>query len=324
MRWLSDLLIIFISATSFAQEWKWVGFEVIGNHKASKADIVAQIPIKVGDKYKEDPASWQKWCADLKTKFKFHFTHCSTVRYVNFDAYFVVEIVEAGYEYRNQFRAEPLADIPFASPEILDLYEQLYKRLWDLFNQGKAVNETTDKGYLDYADAEMHTVVEKLAQLVPKYRNNLLEVLEKDKDINKREKAANLLNWTVNDLAETVVKANRLLDDPSGLVRNNISRFTSHFIDKVQSEQDRQSLIDHLFVQLDRPSHGDRNKAIYNLLFIAQKFPGDRPYIKEKGAALITSISQFSVLDNVRDPAIEVTKLLSDSQNSFLGFTEIW
>lgn len=307
------LFLIFMLCTevSFAQDWKWAGFEVIGNHKLTKAELLKYIPIKVGDLYKEDPISWEKWCADLKTHFKFHFTKCSSVRYLDFKSFFTLEIVEPGYEYRTQFRVEPKEDIPLATLEIMDFYERLYKRLWELFNQGIGVQEKTDKGYLDYADKEMHEIVEKLIRLTPKYRDNLLEVLEKDKDINKREKAANLLNWTVTNLAGSVVKANSLLDDPSELVRNNISRFTFHFIEKVQSQLDRQGLIDNLLIQLDRPSHGDRNKAIYNLVHLAEKFPADRPYMKAKGLPLIEYTANTSILDNVSGPATQLIKLLN-------------
>jgi hypothetical protein len=120
----------------------------------------------------------------------------------------------------------------------------------------------------------------------------------------------------MGDMQNTVVKANRLLDDPSGLVRNNISRFTSHFVEQVRSQEDRRGIIDRLLLQLDRPSHGDRNKAIYNLLAIAKIFAVDRPYIKKHGFQIIESISKSSVLDNVRDPALELLKLITTPTNS--------
>lgn len=305
-------VVLLFSNLSFAQDWKWSGFEIIGNHKIAKEEILSQIPIKVGDVYKEDLNLWQQWCGKLKSQFKFHYSQCSSVRYINFQAYFVVEIVEDGYEYRNQFRPYPQKSIPFASQEILDLYERLYKRLWELFSKGVGVKESTDKGFLDFDDIEMHEIVEKLIKLTPAYRDNLLEVLEKDRNINKREKAANLLNWTINDLADSIISASRLLDDPSGLVRNNISRFTLHFVDKVKSQSERKGLIDKLLLQLDRPSHGDRNKAIYNLLYIGQRFPSDLRYIKDKGNLLIKYIAETSILENVRDPAVDLLKMLND------------
>ena len=293
--------------------WKWVGFEIIGYHKISKEDLQSLVPIHAGSTYQEDFPTWQKWCSDIKTKFSLFFTECTSVRYSNFNAYFAIEVIEPGYEYRNNFRPSPSKDIPLATPEIMDLYEKLDARLWELFNRGAPPSETSDRGYLEYTDSEMHKTVQSLIQFVPKYRANLLDVLENDKDINKRAKAANLLNWSLNNLGESIVQANRLLDDPNSLVRNNISRFTLHFPEKIMNSLDRQKVIDHLLLQLDRPSHGDRNKAIYNLLMMIKKFPEDSAYIKEKGLRLITYISQASVLSNVRDPALEILTLINES-----------
>ena len=313
MKWMWPLVVLFVSITSLAQDWKWTGFEVVGNHKVTKSEILSHIPVKIGDIYEEDPVLWKKWCVDLKDHFKFYFTDCSSVRYINFQAFFVVEVIELGQEYRNQYRLEPTRDLQLASPEILKLYDQLYSRMMMLFNQGINIIESYDKGYLDYSDQEMHKVAEQLAKTVPRYRLNLLDVLENDKSVNQREKAANLLNWSVNELANSVMYANRLLDDPSDLVRNNISRFTLHFIDKVNNQKNREEMIDRLLLQLNRPSHADRNKAIYNLLFIAQIHPTDREYIKLKGEYLIKYIANTSLLDNVRDPAIQLLKLVNAS-----------
>lgn len=303
-----------VKAAPHQPQWTWKGFEIIGNEKASRSDILSFIPVKVGEPYAETPDQWHQWCDDLKNGLGFYQTECSAVRYANFDAYFVVEVVERGQEYRTQFRSTPTGDIPFASAEVLDLYERLYKRLWDLFNQGQPAQETTDKGFLDYSDKEMHEIVLQLTQAVPTYRGNLLKVLAEDRDINKREKAANLLNWSITNLDQSVVEANRLLDDPSSLVRNNISRFTLHFIGKVKNKSQRKQIIKNLLVQLDRPSHGDRNKAIYNLLFIAQKFPEDVAFMKKTGLKLIRKIADTSVLDNVRDPAQSLIKMMGESK----------
>lgn len=304
------LMTLFFSFQSAAQNWRWAGFEVIGNNTITTAELISRIPITVGEVYKEEPSSWRTWCEDLKNHFKFHYAHCSMVRYINFQAYFVIDVVEEGYEYRNQFRPEPMGDVELASPEILDLYDRLYARLWELFGQGTGSQESANKGYLDYGDSAMHEIVEQLIKLVPSYRENLLEVLEMDKDLNKREKAANLLNWTMTDLPDSILRASRLLDDPSDIVRNNISRFTMHFINWLPSPKDREVVIDRLLVQLDRPSHADRNKSIYNLLALAHAIPGDREYIRSKGISLIESIAKSSVLENVRDPAIELLAII--------------
>ncbi len=310
---LSPLLFSASTHATFAPpttEWTWAGFEIVGLKKITKEQVIKQVPLKSGDIYKEEPLIWKTWCETLKSSFSFSDTHCSAVRYVEGQAYFVIDIIEAGDEHRNQFREAPAQDIALTSEEVLKLYDLLYARLWKLFEQGITVKETADRGFLDFSDLEMHGIVMQLIEQVPQYRDNILDVLANDKDAQKREKAANLLNWTLNVLSETQVKASVLLDDPSSEVRNNISRFTLHFIDKVTVQTHRFGMIDNLLKQLDRPSHGDRNKAIYNLLIIATKFPEDRAYIKEHGLVLIDYIARESILSNVGALAVELQKLL--------------
>ena len=304
------IFLLFMTTPVFAQDWKWAGFEIIGNHKVSRDEVLKLIPIKPGDKYQQDPTLWHEWCDKIKSSFKFIAADCSAVRYANFDAYLVIDLVEQGQEYRIQFRKTPTGSVPLVTPEIKVIYDGLYKRLWELFNLGTPPHEISNNGYLDYADPAMHDYVLELLKVVPPFTKNLFDVLKNDKDPQKRADAANFLNWTVNDLEQNIQEANKLLDDPSSEVRNNISRFTVKFVDKLKSDSARHDMIDQLLLQLNRPSHGDRNKAIYNLLFLAQKFPQDSGYMKEKGLALIQYIAETSVLSNVRDPAKDLLKLL--------------
>jgi hypothetical protein len=308
-------VLLSVSVSAHANPaWNWKNFEIIGQHEVSRAEIQALIPIKLGSEFQIDRDAWGNWCANIKTKLSLSSATCSAVRYSNFEAYFVVEVIEPGYEYRNVFRPEPTQNISLASPEVMDAYEKLYQRLNSLFDQGIPPQEFANNGYLDYQDAEMHQMVIRLPELVPPFRDNLLDVLRHDRDLNKREKAANLLNWTINDLGKTVLEANRLLDDPSELVRNNISRFSLHFTDKLTNATDLHVVINNLILQLDRPSHGDRNKALFNLFFIAQKFPEDLAYIKEKGLPLITYIADTSILSNVGETAKELLAILNSSK----------
>lgn len=300
----------------FAQgeDWRWAGYEVIGSHSVHRDKILQNVPVKVGSNYKEDPSAWDKWCANLRVQFNFHATRCSSVRYLNFQAYLVVEIVEVGNEQRMVFRRAPIGDIAFASETAVELHDRLYKRIRDLFDLGIGIQESGDKGYLDYNDPQMREMVLELIQHTPPIRNNLLEILSNDRDTNKRAKAANLLNWTISNLSETIVKVTGLLDDPEVLVRNNISRFALQFVHRLADRNERHGVIDRLLIQLDRPSHADRNKAIYNLIEIVKVFPEDRSYVNAKGRELIRYIAGTSVLENVRDPAQEILEKLDQVQ----------
>lgn len=289
---------------------KWVGYEIIGNHHATRADIIKSFPLIMGGKYEENREGWATTCRQLQEKFVWEYAHCGALTYLNGDTYMVVDAVEADQAYRSQFRKIPATSIPLVNAEVKSEFDSLYKKLWQLFAQGKMAIETASAGYLDYSDPEMHETVLKLAKSVPPFRENILEVLAHDQDDQKRADAANLLNWTLNDLEETVYRASKLLDDPSDGVRNNISRFTMHFVDRVKTPKYRHDVINQMLVQLDRPSHGDRNKALFNLLSIVQKFPEDMSYIKTKGLPLIQYIAATSVVSNVQGIAVQLLELL--------------
>lgn len=303
-----SILLLLVCGSISAQDWKWAGYEVMGQKSVGKAEILKFVPIVIGNKYEEDLPSWQKWCAEIKGHFGFAYTECSSVRFSDFKAFFVVETVEKGDEYRIKYRPEPHVSIPLASPEVLELARKLRDRIQYLFSQGTPPAETSDKGYLDYADSLAHDIVLDLVKKVPPYRRNLIEVLKDDKDMMKRATAADLLNWALK-APETIGTVHGLLDDPSSLVRNNISRFMIHFINGIDPKI-MSDVIDSLALQLERPSHGDRNKAIYNVLHLLQSYPEIAPYVKRVALRQIRCLAEDSILFNVKDPAVEVLKLI--------------
>ena len=296
-------VFLIVASTATAGEWKWVGFEVMGQKSVERSEILKNIPLKVGDNYEEDFKQWEAWCSTIQEEFNFFYIGCSSVRYSDFKAYFVIDVVENGEEQRIQFREAPNEEVELASPTVLKLYDDLYERFWKLFEMGTPPIESKENGYLDFSDGEMHGIVLKLIEIVPQYRENILRVLESDRNAQKRMTAANLLNWTVNDLEKTIATVHSLLNDPISGVRNNISRFILPFVENVQSKEVRGAIIDSLIIQLNRPTHADRNKAIYSLLKISEVFPEELLYIKEKGKNLIEYLALNSILSNVRSPA---------------------
>lgn len=307
------LLLSFLSSLSFSAgpEWKWTGFEILGNHTVSKDVLISEIPVKIGTPSVVDLELWMKWCAKIKEKHSFYFTDCNIVKNSDFTAYFTLDVVEKGEEYRAQFRPAPTKTIELANPEVLQVYKALQDRLWELFNNGTPSKEFVTKEYLDYEDPKMHELVLKLAKLAPLYQENILAVLELDSDGPKRMQASDLLNW-VGNTKQTVMKVSLLLDDPHAGARNQMSRFMMHFSANVTSPVDQLKLVDRLLLQANRPSHGDRNKALYNLIELAQKHKPLRVYIKTGGEKLITYIAKTSVLSNVAGAAEELLKLINE------------
>lgn len=305
------LISLQVSLAASAATWKWAGFEVMGARHATRAQILAHIPVKAGSDYREDPAQWHVWCAELKKALHFHATDCSAVRYLDFKAYFVVDVVERGEEARVQYRSAPVGQVGLASDEILSTYRRLYDRQEKLFATGKCAQEVTGPGYLDFSDTVMHRSAKRLARLVPAYRENLFEVIAHEKRPERRWIAANLLNWSGGDIAEAVVRASRLTDDPNMTVRNNLSRFTLPFVHLVSKETDEREIVDRMLIQLGRPSHADRNKSILNLLELARAWPKLRPYIARRGRPLISEIARTSILVNVGVSARKLLELVA-------------
>lgn len=309
------LLILFLSINATAAEWAWDGFEILGNHSAPRAEIIKHIPVRVGDKYTEDQPAWKKWCEDLVTTFSFASAECSAVRFSDFKAYLVVDIVEKGSEYRSKFRKAPSQNLTLADKDIIATYDALQKRLWDLFAQGKPPAESWAEGFLDYSDSQMHKQVLELVKKVPAYRKNILHVLANDRDPAKRMSAADLLNWAGKG-SKSVVHTHRLLDDPHSGVRNQLSRFMTHFVGEVHSDRRLKKVIDSILLQLNRTSHGDRNKALFNLIEIVRSKPALLAYIEKKGLSLIRYVAENSVLSNVAGPAKDLLSLMEASMKS--------
>ena len=292
-----------------AEDWKWTGFEVVGSHSVSRDKIIAELPIKVGDTYKEDQPQWQKWCDNLKKKFDFYHAGCSSVRFLDFRAFLVVDIVEKGEEYRLKFRNPPKDDIAIKDPQIFAWYDQLMARLWELFDEGVSAGEHTNGDYLDFKDDRMHELVGKLVEKSPASKDNLIEIIKADKDSQKRAKAAWLLNWALTPV-DSIESVYSYLDDPVRLVRNDISRFMSHWTADVKDEQLQKGLVDAFVLQMKRPSHADRNKSLSNLESLITSIPNLGPYLKATGGSEIDHIAANSVLENVGGLAKNLQKLI--------------
>ena len=310
-----------LSAASAAEEapWTWAGLEILGNHAVPRAAIEELITIPASGTWRKgDPPVWKESCAAVKERFDFADVLCPGEPLRVFDgrkAYLVVDVVEKGREGMLKFREAPTGSVPFANEEMVRLSVELDAKTMAAGMAGHGYSETGDKGYLSYVDRkgtneDLTPTVERLAHLVPRYRDNLFAVLRSEADREARRRAATLLNWA-GDPDGTMKKTLPLLDDPDPGVRNNLSRYMTHFSGQVTSKRLRHRMIDAFVLQLDLPSHGDRNKGLYNLLSIAQARPDDRAYILERAADSLRYLSGNSILFNVQGPARELLALLS-------------
>ncbi len=318
----SFALLVLAGATAApAQEitWTWTGVEILGNHKVSRAEIEKLIKVPVGEPYhRGDPPFWTDACAEIKKKFDFASVDCGDKPLRVFDgrkAFLVVDIVEKGNEKVLKFRSAPTGSVAFADEEMYSLSEVLSSRTGAAGMRGHYYVESSDKGYLTYTDPsglndDLSPNVDRLAEIVPKHRDNLFDILRHDKDPKNRQVAANLLNWVGGDAEATLREALPMLDDPDAGVRNNLSRYMTNFVAKVKTKSLRHQLIDAFVEEIQRPSHGDRNKGLFDLLAIAKAWPADKAYIKRRGGAAIKYLEDNSILFNVQGAADELLELL--------------
>ncbi len=300
------ICLVFLNLGANLQAWIFKGIELIGT-KVDKAKFVPFIPLTIGKPCDSNDFSQEhlkEWALTLKKIYAFQEILCDFVLYDQGDAYLVINIIE-----RPCFRAQPYHTIQWQNSQLIELHDSLYQQFFTSFKQGIAIKENWDNGYLDFSDSQLHQIALELSHIVPAYKEHLIDILKYDSDSKKRSTAANLLNWIGKDYEDTVSRIYLFLDDPALEVRNNLSRFIIYVIKSIQSASLRQKLINSLLCQLFYPSHADRNKALYCLLFIAQEFKEDRLYIAQK-KELICSLAHTSILPNIQDPAYKLLQLI--------------
>ena len=316
---LAAQLLIFVAAHAADEEpWTWAGIEILGNHDVPRAEIEKIVTVPIGEAYRiADAPFWKQACKTAEQQLGFAAVSCPDRPLRVFDgrkAYLVVDIVEKGNEELLQFRKAPSKDVPFANDEMLRLFDELSDKTFTAAVEGHPYQENGAQGYLVYVaregDEDLTPLVERLAGIVPQYRENLLAILRLEKNAEKRQQAANLLNWAGGDLEKLIRDSMPYLDDPDAGVRNNVSRFMIAFVERVKKKSLRHELIDSFVLQIRRPSHGDRNKGVYNLLEIAQAWPEDRGYIRDAGGDALRYLADHSIVFNVRDPARELLALV--------------
>lgn len=298
--------------------WTWAGLEILGNHNVPRADIEPLISLPLGDLYHGgDAPFWTEDCDQVRQRFQFASVDCGERPLLVFGgrkAYLIVDIVEKGREGALKFRDAPTGSVPFVNEEMITISRELDAKTMAAGMAGRGYPENGKRGYLSYENPtgeneDLAPLVQRLAELVPQYRDNVLEVLRGEKEAKNRMRAATLLNWAGNPertLRETIP----LLDDPDPGVRNNLSRYMIHFVGTVDSKRLRHRLIESFVQQIEQPSHGDRNKGLYNLLEIANARPDDREFIRSRGAESIRYLAENSIVFNVQGPAQELIGLI--------------
>ena len=312
-RALPALVWVAVCATGAAAEepgtrWRWTAFEIVGQVTTDRDAVAAAIPLPVGEPLQEDGTPWVGWCAGLAAKLDLRAASCAPVWMFDGRAYLVVEIVERAEAARAEFAPAPTGDVAL-DPELVALHERLEERFHENFRAGREMPERAEAGYLDYGEPVMHEIAAALLEKVPQHKATLLRAIAEDRDADDRARAATLLHWAP-DKEASIAAVHGHLDDPSSLVRNNISRFMLFYLSSVKSDEVRRAVVPSLARQLARPSHGDRNKALFCLKALLDGSPALAPLIREAAGPWIDRIAEQSVLENVGGVARELAAAL--------------
>ena len=148
----------------------------------------------------------------------------------------------------------------------------------ELFRQGRfkeTAGEIVTDAYGPYVSYSRHEGLRLLAQEIRVHartrHDELIHIVSEARSLEERIRAANLLNWA-GRVEETVPLAASLLDDPEIAVRNDLARFITPFLPYVHDERVAE-IVDATMRMQTRPSHTDRNKALYVLLFVLIHHP---------------------------------------------------
>jgi len=219
--------------------------------------------------------------------------------------YITAQVLEESDAIRLADRDEPIRDL--ALPAELDaLMQQREERFEELFDSGqyeklaeRVIEDDAGRVYLEYhGDDQLGALSKKLADLAPTHRDVILDVLKNSSHAQARARAANALNWA-GQYEDSIRSVHTLLDDPSGLVRNDITRFMLAYVKRIEDPELKGSLVRVLALQAMRPSHADRNKALFGMLFIAQTSTEARDVVLEQAGDTIRLIAEQSLLENV-------------------------
>lgn len=321
------IIFLFFSGTLSAVEIdknyisKWTGIEVIGTDAITANKIRALGLVTIGNTF---PASKAKhYCEKCKKiiqkKTQFKNAHCGLVWYGDEGAYLIVET--SGKQADNKaFRAIPtnkyaVITIP---DELNEVFLKWESRISALMSSGNFLTEKPNENFRDSNDPILHELAVQLSQLVPKHNQAVLDVVHYSPDVKERQKAAQLFAWSNHAENLPYVLEWDLLLDPNLGVRNDVARSFSHSMNKINDEALLKNLMPVYCKQLSFPTFTDRNKALISLSRMLQSHPTLISSLNSNSQckANITYISNASILENVRDPAKDILKILETAADA--------
>jgi hypothetical protein len=274
----------------------WGEPEIIGLKRLTRAEVIAKLPFKVGDKMEQQEKEAAQWCEKLRS-LPIASVNCSGA-VENGQVHFVADIVEdknTTFTFRPAPGPAAAARVP---PEAHKLLVQREYRAQEISAEGFSAGEKiTPSGVIVSDDPEMRAFDSQLRELCMGNREALVAIVQDPNHIDRHDAAA-LLSWAGKPEYTMFDVSPRLLD-PDPEVRDAIGRFVLSFMSKLQDPGVATELVHSLSGQLRLPSHADRAKAVLALAQIAGRFPELRQQILEEAEEPLRQLARDSVLRSV-------------------------
>ncbi len=322
--------------------WTWTGLEYFGPDRVSREDVLAAMPVALGDPYVDGSLSAiDRACGDLGLARDLGFWSCASLRYLDGRAFLLVDLLEPDEANGLVFRDEPEGPDDWPDEALIAEYRALAAARAAAFEAGAAagLEESFDGGYLTWTDPTLAAHADELAALAPPHREALVTLALTADRIDVRADAATLLNWAGDHGASAIAVADGLRDPDLG-VRNDVSRYLLRAVRQVDDAEARARLAAALVAQAQLPEMSDRNKALIGLLHLAEDSPEDHAALTAAVAPVARRVGARSILPNVggvarqllavlgqpppRPPADAVRATPSDEPPERLAWLDAW
>jgi hypothetical protein len=293
--------------------------DVFGSRRVSNDEIIAASGLVAGGAvmFPSDPLFEQLEAVQrrLTERFHFAFVEVSPISYFGDhpDAnkvFITIDVVDADDTARMKFAPAPSKTV--ADPAgLVAAWLDYEAAVWPLHNSGAYKGPYTCKGGMHCALGFNHPDLESREDLfiakVPKCVAELTAMLRDDREDKRRAAAAFALAYA-HDRQQVIDALVPSIDDPSGLVRNNVMRVL------VVIQQKADAVVVPLAAVLRAmhfPTTADRNKAAYALVEIAKRSsPADRVRIAREVGDVLVAMAAMSQPNN-RDPAVQILRAIS-------------
>ena len=293
--------------------------EVYGSRRVDAEAARRVLGLEVGKPTVPSRAIFRQREEELRKQYSLAFAKVSfTLFYAGPDegrAYIMVDLVDAEDAQRLRFLPTPTSQLE--DPEgLLAQWLEYETKSFQLMQEGKLDMEKpaacrVAHCILGFDHPELAPFEPRFLEKVPPNQDALARVLREDASSDKRASAALLLAYAASP-EQSVARLVPSIRDPDGSVRNNVLRVLT----ATQEKADR-PLVELATVvdALSMPETSDRNKSLYLLKMLLEDLKPEvrqaqrAPLIRQLGAQLVNMASLQNPV--IRDPAVEVLKLLS-------------